>query len=201
MEGALTTVSDLVLRPIAPIELVALLALLGAAAVLLALARGLKGAWLRLLSLTALLLALANPALVREDRAPLADVVALVVDESASQDLEDRRAQTKQAAEAIERAVEALAREGGPRRPIELRKIAVRSLQEKATLQRQLSEAQSEVRQIHEEGTRRVAALRETITVQQERNQELERKLLECMEVLEIQLKHQKLKLQQINKV
>lgn len=68
---------------------------------------------------------------------------------------------------------------------IELRKIAVRSLQEKATLQRQLSEAQSEVRQIHEEGTRRVAALRETITVQQERNQELERKLLECMEELQ----------------
>ena len=75
MEGALTTVSDIVLRPIAPAEVLILLAVLGAAAVLLALARGLKGAWLRLLSLAALLLALANPALVREDRASLSDVV------------------------------------------------------------------------------------------------------------------------------
>lgn len=124
MEGALTTVSDLVLRPIAPIEMVGLLALLGLAAVLLALARGLKGAWLRFLCLACLLLALANPALVREERSALADVVALVVDESASQSLEDRSADAANAAEEIERQVEAMAAEDGGRRPIELRRIS-----------------------------------------------------------------------------
>ena len=72
-------------------------ALSGAAVVLVALAvwRGLSGWWLRALALAALVLALANPALQEEDRQNLSDIVILVVDDSASQGLSDRKAQTE----------------------------------------------------------------------------------------------------------
>ena len=63
----------------------------------LALWRGLSGWWLRALALGALLLALANPALQEEERQNLTDIVIAVVDDSASQGLADRRAQTEAA--------------------------------------------------------------------------------------------------------
>jgi hypothetical protein len=79
-------------------------ALAGAAAVLVALAlwRGLSGWWLRALALAALVLALANPALQEEERQNLSDIVILVVDDSASQGLGDRRAQTEAAVAAVQ---------------------------------------------------------------------------------------------------
>ncbi len=79
-------------------------ALAGAALVLVGLAlwRGLSGWWLRALALTALVLALANPALQEEERQNLSDIVILVVDESASQSLGDRRAQTEAAVASVE---------------------------------------------------------------------------------------------------
>ena len=67
------------------------------AMLVLALWRGLPGWWLRGLGLVALLGALANPALQEEERANLSDIVILVVDESASQGLGDRTAQTEAA--------------------------------------------------------------------------------------------------------
>lgn len=75
--------------------LVPMLALWGAAAlcavaVALALWRRLPGWWLRGLAGLALLAALANPSLQSEDRDPLADIIVLVVDESASQRISDR---------------------------------------------------------------------------------------------------------------
>ena len=74
----------------------------------LALWRGLSGWWLRGLAALALLAALANPALQQEDRTPLTDIVILVVDESASQRIGDREAQTQEAAEALERRIAAM---------------------------------------------------------------------------------------------
>jgi hypothetical protein len=73
--------------------------LLAFAGVLLALAlwRRLAGWWLRGLTAAVLLAAIANPSLQNEDRAALSDIVILVVDESASQSLSDRKAQTEAA--------------------------------------------------------------------------------------------------------
>ena len=76
--------------------------------VALALWRGLSGWWLRALTALVLLAALANPSLQNEDRAPLTDIVLLVVDESASQRLSDRAAQTAETVAAIEAEVAAM---------------------------------------------------------------------------------------------
>ena len=85
-------------------------ALGGAALALLAVAlwRGLAGWWLRGLALAALLGALANPSLQEEERQNLSDIVILVVDESASQGLGDRRAQTEAAVASVQAEVAAL---------------------------------------------------------------------------------------------
>ncbi len=84
------------------------LAAVAVALVALALWRGLGGWWLRALGLVALLAALANPALQEEERAPLTDIVILVVDESASQSLGNRATQVADAVAAVEAEVAAL---------------------------------------------------------------------------------------------
>jgi hypothetical protein len=71
----------------------------------LALWRGLSGWWLRALALGALILALANPALQEEERQNLSDIVILIVDDSASQGLSDRRAQTEAAVTSVQAEV------------------------------------------------------------------------------------------------
>ena len=62
----------------------------------------LRGWVLRALAMALLVLALANPAVEREDREPLSSVVALVVDRSQSQRLADREETTSAAAEEIQ---------------------------------------------------------------------------------------------------
>jgi hypothetical protein len=74
----------------------------------LALWRGLAGWWLRGLAAGVILLALANPALQKENRSPQSDIVIAVVDESASQTLSDRPDQTASALARIEAEVSAL---------------------------------------------------------------------------------------------
>ena len=59
------------------------------------------GAWARGIALAIVLLAIANPLIVHEAREGLPDVVALVVDHSASMDVRGRRAQADAAAEQI----------------------------------------------------------------------------------------------------
>lgn len=93
------------LDPLIPVWALAALGLLGLASLGLGLWRGLTGWALRGLALGLVLLALANPSLQREDRKPLSDIVVVVVDDSASQDLSDRRAQTSQALAAIKARV------------------------------------------------------------------------------------------------
>jgi hypothetical protein len=84
---------------------------LAAAALLVSIAliwRGVRGAWLRALSMALLLLALCDPNLVQENRRPLKDIVAVVVDRSASQDIGERPAQSDKARDEIEARLKAL---------------------------------------------------------------------------------------------
>ncbi len=83
---------------------------LGAAALLvagLAIFARQRGAWIRLLALAMLVLALANPAFLRLDRDKLNDVVAVVLDRSGSQRLADRAAQTDRARDEVMRQLNA----------------------------------------------------------------------------------------------
>ncbi len=67
-----------------------------------------RGSLLRALGLALVLLALGDPSLVREDREPLRDVVAVVLDRSASQSIGPRRAQTDKARAEIEKSINGL---------------------------------------------------------------------------------------------
>ncbi|PZQ96668.1 MAG: hypothetical protein DI533_13820 [Cereibacter sphaeroides] len=82
--------------------------LLAAVVVVVALWRGLSGWWLRGLTAAVLMLGLANPSLQEEDRAPLSDIVLAIVDESASQRIGDRPAQTAEALATVEAEVAAI---------------------------------------------------------------------------------------------
>jgi hypothetical protein len=81
---------------------------LAALGIAIALWRGLTGWWLRGLTAAVLLLAIANPSLQEEDRAPLSDIVLAVVDDSASQRIGDRPSQSAAALAAVEAEVAAL---------------------------------------------------------------------------------------------
>ncbi len=70
--------------------------------------RGLRGWWLRALAAICLLAAVAQPSLQSEERRPLSDIVLMVIDESASQKIADRAAQTAEAVSRIDAEVAAL---------------------------------------------------------------------------------------------
>ncbi|HYC24422.1 MAG TPA: hypothetical protein VEC58_00165, partial [Roseiarcus sp.] len=88
----------------------ALYGLGGAALALVAflLLRRRRGALLRALAFGALFAALLNPSITREDRRPLKDVVAVVVDRSDSQTIGDRTAQTDRALAQLRQRLDAL---------------------------------------------------------------------------------------------
>ncbi len=62
-----------------------------------------RGAWIRTLAATALLLALVNPVVLDEEREPLKSVAAIIVDRSQSQDIGNRKAETDEAMADIQR--------------------------------------------------------------------------------------------------
>ena len=97
-----------VFDPLVPLPLIWVLAGFAALMLGLALWRGLKGWPLRGLAMAALSVALLNPALQEEDRKPLTDIILLVVDDSASQRLSDRAAQTEAAIAQVQAAVATL---------------------------------------------------------------------------------------------
>ena len=66
-----------------------------------------RAPWFRLLLGSVLLLAIANPVLLQEDRDPVQTVVTLLVDETSSQILGNRAAQTIAASEALEERLNA----------------------------------------------------------------------------------------------
>jgi len=70
--------------------------------------RGVRGAWLRALSMALLLLGLLDPNLVQENRRPLKDIVALVVDRSESQEIGERPQQTMKARDELEAKLKGL---------------------------------------------------------------------------------------------
>ena len=84
------------------------LAAVAALVVGLALWRGLSGWWLRALAAIALLAALSGPSLQHEERATLSDIVIAVVDDSASQRLSDRAAQSEAALQSLEAEIASL---------------------------------------------------------------------------------------------
>ena len=92
---------QILLDPAFPWPLTAALAALTLAACLLAAWRGLPGWWLRALAVGVLTVALLDPSLQTEEREPLSDILLVAVDDSASQRLSDRPAQTEAALAAL----------------------------------------------------------------------------------------------------
>jgi hypothetical protein len=91
-----------------PLPVLAGLAALALALVALTLWRRRRGAAARALALALLGLALADPSLVREDRRPLKDVVAVVVDRSASNQIGERPRQSDEARAELAKRLAAL---------------------------------------------------------------------------------------------
>jgi hypothetical protein len=87
--------------PLMPWPVLAALAVVAVLLVVPGLWRRMRGAWLRAAAAVALILALANPVLLNEDREPLSTIVALVVDKSSSQSLDGRDKMTTDAAAAL----------------------------------------------------------------------------------------------------
>ena len=88
--------------PLLPLWAIATLGGLTLLAVAYAWWRGLAGWSLRFLAMAVVIAALTGPVLQRENRAPLTDIVLMLVDQSASQELGDREAVTENAAATLE---------------------------------------------------------------------------------------------------
>jgi len=114
----------LTVDPVLPGWLLAMVCLLAGGLGLLALLKRARGGWLRLGFLAALVLALANPQILRESRTPLADVVVAVVDRSPSNRLAERTDQTDRALAALRRRVQET---GGELRVVETERSSRRS--------------------------------------------------------------------------
>lgn len=98
-------IREIVFDPYLPLLVLAVIAALAAVLVVFAAWRGLRGWPWRALAVAGILAALANPSLQQEVREPLTDIVVLVVDESASQDLSTRAEQVADARAQIEVAI------------------------------------------------------------------------------------------------
>jgi hypothetical protein len=92
--------------PLVPLWLIGALALAAAPLTAWSLWRGRRGALLRALALALVLAALVNPQIRREERDPLPSVVAVVVDETASQSLGQRREETERIRAEVEARLE-----------------------------------------------------------------------------------------------
>ncbi|MFV0333369.1 MAG: hypothetical protein ACK5JR_04780 [Tropicimonas sp.] len=99
---------DILLAPLLPWPVLWVACGLSLVLVVLAAWRGARGWWLRGLAATALLVAIANPSWQAEEREALSDIVLMVVDRSASQQIGGRAEQTGAAVERITAAIEAL---------------------------------------------------------------------------------------------
>ena len=99
---------SLVFEPLIPLWALIAAALTALVLVLPALAFRLRGAPLRTLALAALVLALANPVVEREERERLTNIAAIVVDRSESQSLDGRTEQTEAALQALSERLSAL---------------------------------------------------------------------------------------------
>jgi len=110
---------SVVFDPLIPWPLVAGVAVLAALGGVLALWRGLSGWGLRGLAALVLIGALAGPMLQEEDRTPLTDIVVVLEDQSASQQLSDRPDQTAATVEEVTATLQA-------RENTEVRRVTVK---------------------------------------------------------------------------
>lgn len=94
--------------PLLPLALLGLFGVIALAVTALGLWQRRRGAVLRAIGLALVLLALFDPALVREDKQPLKDVVAVVVDKSGSQMIGERPIQTEKAKDELVKRLKAL---------------------------------------------------------------------------------------------
>ncbi len=94
--------------PLLPWTLIAAMSALAFLIVGIALWRGLSGWPFRALAAVALIAALANPSVQNEDRDRLSDIIVLVVDETSSQKIKNREAQTTDAVETLRSQIDAL---------------------------------------------------------------------------------------------
>ncbi len=99
---------NLSFAPLLPLPLLAGLAVIAVGLVGLGFYARKRGTFLRALGLGLLLLSMTGPSLVHEDRNPLKEVVAVVVDKSGSQTIGERPAQTEKARAALEKNLNAL---------------------------------------------------------------------------------------------
>ena len=100
-------VATLAFAPAVPLGLLSALAALSLVLLAYSAFRGARGVVLRGFSLATGLFALANPAIVEEERQPLTDVVVVVADVSASQDVGERAARTEEALAVVRDALAA----------------------------------------------------------------------------------------------
>ncbi len=91
------SITEIIFAPLLPWPLIGALAGAAALVSLFALWRRARGLGLRVLAIAVLLGLLANPSLKQEHREPLPDIAVVVVDESPSQGIGPRRAQTEAA--------------------------------------------------------------------------------------------------------
>ncbi len=88
---------NIAFSPLLPWSVIGVLALVATALAIFGLWRRVRGATIRTIALALLLLALANPVVMNEEREALSTVVAVIVDRSQSQQNADRTAMTDQA--------------------------------------------------------------------------------------------------------
>jgi len=98
-----TSASSVVLDPLIPWEALAVMAAIGLGLVLLGLRAGARGTLMRLGAVAVVLAALARPELIEEQRKPIADVALIVVDDSDSMAIGERRQQVQAAREMLKR--------------------------------------------------------------------------------------------------
>ncbi len=93
--------TGLTYSPLIPAPLLLLLCALAVGLIIYGLWHRAKGVLLRALPVAALIIAIADPQLIRENQTPLKDVAVIVVDESASQKLGQREGRTAKAVEKL----------------------------------------------------------------------------------------------------
>ena len=98
-----TSAVSVAFDPLLSWEILAGLGVIGVVLIALSLAARARGTFWRLGTLAVVLLALANPSLIEEQRKPIADVALVVVDDSDSMSIGERRTQVQAAREALKR--------------------------------------------------------------------------------------------------
>jgi len=113
-----TSAVSVAFDPLLPWPVLAVLGGVGLVLVLLGLRAGARGTIWRLGSIAVVLAALANPALIEEQRKPIADVALVVVDDSDSMAIGERRKQAQAARESLKRKL-------GQQEGLEIREVVL----------------------------------------------------------------------------